>query len=138
MPARSAPEPAIAGRTAREIALSVEERIRAGNLRPRGLISSAGRRGTRVNEQPPLPVSAAPFVPPGARDLATGNPDPELLPPLATALAGIEVGPRPHPRANKLDDLVELATAAFAADDIPTTAIAVVAGALDGVERVLS
>jgi DNA-binding transcriptional MocR family regulator len=166
MPARSAPEPAIAGRTAREIALSVEERIRAGNLRPRdrlptirglatelgvspmtvatayrelrrrGLISSAGRRGTRVNEQPPLPVSAAPFVPPGARDLATGNPDPELLPPLG--LADIGPGPRPHPRTNKLDELVAHAEAAFAADGFPNEAVAVVAGALDGVERVLA
>jgi DNA-binding transcriptional MocR family regulator len=164
----SLPGPAIAGRTAREIAVSVEEGIRDGRLAPRdqlptirglatelgvspmtvatayrelrrrGLISTAGRRGTRVNEQPPLPVTAAPFVPPGARDLATGNPDPKLLPPLATALAGIESGPRPHPRANKLDELVEQATAAFAADGFPTEAIAVVAGALDGVERVLS
>src|SRR5919202_610156 len=102
----------ISGRTARTIAGSVEARIRDGELRPgarlptirdlagelgvspmtvatayrelrrRGLISSAGRRGTRVTERPPLPVSYAPLVPPGARDLATGNPDPELLPPL--------------------------------------------------------
>jgi DNA-binding transcriptional MocR family regulator len=168
MSVRSSPGRAIAGRTAREIALDVEEGIRDGRLRPRdqlptirglaselgvspmtvatayrelrrrGLISAAGRRGTRVNEQPPLPVTAAPFVPPGARDLATGNPDPALLPPLATALAGIDSGPRPHPYTNKLDELVERATAAFAADGVSTDAIAVVAGALDGVERVLA
>src|SRR5918911_3961288 len=126
-PAMPSTAPAIHGRTARELAASVEARIRDGELAPgarlptirdlaaaagvspmtvttayrelrrRGLISAAGRRGTRVNEQPPLPVTAAPFVPPGARDLATGNPDPALLPPLATALAGIASGPRPHP-----------------------------------------
>src|SRR5438552_3785140 len=97
---------AITGRSARAIATSVETRIRESELRPgtrlptirglattlgvspmtvatayrdlrlRGLISSDGRRGTRVSEQPPLPVSSAPFVPPGTRDLATGNPDP--------------------------------------------------------------
>jgi DNA-binding transcriptional MocR family regulator len=168
MSARATPGRPIVGRTAREIALSVEEGIRDGRLRPRdqlptirrlatelgvspmtvatayrelrrrGLISSAGRRGTSVNEQPPLPVTAAPFVPPGARDLATGNPDPALLPPLGTALAGIESGPRRHPHTNKLDELAEQARGAFAADGISTEAIAVVAGALDGVERVLS
>src|ERR1043165_9975513 len=95
----------IHGRTARELAASVEARIRDGELPPgarlptirdlaaaagvspmtvttayrelsrRGLVSAAGRRGTRVSEQPPLPVSVAPLVPPGSRDLATGNPD---------------------------------------------------------------
>jgi DNA-binding transcriptional MocR family regulator len=168
MSAHSAPAPSIAGRTAREIALSVEELIRDGRLRPRdrlptiralaaelgvspmtvatgyrelrrrGLISSAGRRGTRVNEQPPLAVSAAPFVPPGARDLATGNPDPAFLPPLATALAGVDEGPRPHPYTNKLDELVDHAKRSFGGDGIATEAVAVVAGALDGVERVLA
>jgi DNA-binding transcriptional MocR family regulator len=158
----------IAGRTARAIADSVEAKVRDGELRPgarlptirnlatdlsvnpmtvatayrelrrRGLVTSAGRRGTRVSERPPLPVSYAPVVPPGARDLATGNPDPELLPPLAAALARLDAGPRAHPFANKIDRLVERAEASFAADGIATPALAVVAGALDGVERVLA
>src|SRR5919197_3623115 len=145
-------DPAITGRTAREIATTIEVRIRDGELRPgtrlptirnlaseaglnpmtvatayrelrrRGLVSSAGRRGTRVSEQPPLPVSAAPLVPPGARDLATGNPDPELLPPLAPALARFDPRPRAHPFASKLDRLVEQAEASFAADGIPIPA----------------
>src|SRR5207237_409633 len=115
-PAMRPPAPVIHGRTAREIATSVEARIRDGELRPgdrlptirdlaaaagvspmtvttayrelrrRGLVNAAGRHGTRVSEQPPLPVSVAPLVPPGSRDLATGNPDPELLPPVASAL----------------------------------------------------
>src|SRR5919108_6430253 len=89
----------IRGRTTRAIALSVEAQIRDGKLRPgmrlptirslasdlavspmtvatayrelrqRGLVSSAGRRGTRVSDGPPLPVSYAPVVPTGARDL---------------------------------------------------------------------
>jgi DNA-binding transcriptional MocR family regulator len=159
---------AISGRTAREIAISVEARIRDGELRPgaqlptirelavaagvspmtvttayrelsrRGLVNAAGRRGTRVSQQPPLPVSAAPLVPPGSRDLATGNPDPELLPAVASALTGFASRPRVHPHASKLDRIVELAEAAFAADGIPVPALAVVGGALDGVERVLT
>jgi DNA-binding transcriptional MocR family regulator len=158
----------ISGRTARTIAGSVEARIRDGELRPgarlptirtlaaelgvspmtvatayrelrrRGLISSAGRRGTRVSERPPLPVSYAPVVPPGVRDLATGNPDPELLPPLDNAVARLDCRPRAHPLSGKTDRLVELAEGSFAADGIATAALAVVAGALDGVERVLT
>src|SRR5918912_877539 len=167
-PAMPSSAPSISGCTAREIAASVEARIRDGELAPgarlptirdlaaaagvspmtvttayrelrrRGLVSAAGRRGTRVSEQPPLPVSVAPVVPPGSRDLATGNPDPELLPLLAPALAPLAARARVHPRVGKLDRLVELAEAAFAADGIPTPALAIVGGALDGVERVLA
>jgi DNA-binding transcriptional MocR family regulator len=167
-PATRPSAPTISGRTARDIAASVEARIRDGDLRPgvrlptirqlaaeaglspmtvatayrelrrRGLVSAAGRRGTRVSEQPPLPVSAEPLVPPGSRDLATGNPDPDLLPPVGAALARFAARPRVHPNASKLDRLVELAEAAFAADGIPMPALAVVGGALDGVERVLT
>src|SRR5437588_9731229 len=156
------------GRTAREIATSIEARIRDGDLDPgarlptirglateagispmtvatayrelrrRGLVSADGRRGTRVAEQPPLPVSSAPVVPPGARDLATGNPDPDLLPDLAATLARFDPRARAHPFNNKLERLVELAAASFAADGIAAPALAVVGGALDGVERVLS
>jgi DNA-binding transcriptional MocR family regulator len=156
------------GRTAREIATAVEARIRDGELRPgarlptirglaadagvspmtvatayrelrrRGLVSSAGRRGTRVSEQPPLPVSTGPLVPPGTRDLATGNPDPALLPPLEAALSRLEPRPRAHPNVGKLERLVEVAEAAFTDDGIATPALAVVGGALDGAERVLT
>jgi DNA-binding transcriptional MocR family regulator len=167
-PAMPSSAPAIHGRSAREIAASVEACIRDGELRPgarlptirdlavaagvspmtvttayrelrrRGLVSAAGRRGTRVSERPPLPVTTAPLVPLGSRDLATGNPDPELLPSLAPALAPLAPRPRAHPYVSKLDRLVELAEAAFAADGIPAPALAVVGGALDGVERVLT
>jgi DNA-binding transcriptional MocR family regulator len=167
-PSMRTPGAVISGRTAREIAANIEARIRDGELRPgtqlptirglaaevgvspmtvttayrelrrRGLVSAAGRRGTRVCEQPPLPVSAAPLVPPGSRDLATGNPDLELLPPLSSALSRFPPRPRAHPFASKLDRLTELAEEAFAADGIPTPALAVVGGTLDGAERVLT
>src|SRR5918912_4463806 len=131
-PAMPSSAPSISGCTAREIAASVEARIREGELAPgarlptirelaaaagvspmtvttayrelrrRGLVSAAGRRGTRVSEQPPLPVTAAPLVPPGSRDLATGNPDPDLLPSPAPALARFAARPRAHPYVSKL------------------------------------
>jgi DNA-binding transcriptional MocR family regulator len=157
----------ISGATASEIAASVEAAIRNGllvpgaqlppiralasergvspmtvasayrELRRRGLLVAAGRRGTRVADRPPLPVRTGVFVPPGSRDLATGNPDPELLPPLADALGRIGFEPRLYFEEGKLPALVELARAQFAADGIPAPALAVVGGALDAVERVL-
>jgi DNA-binding transcriptional MocR family regulator len=106
-------------------------------LRARGLLTAAGRRGTRVAARPPLPVRTRVFVPPGTRDLATGTPVPELLPPLAEALARIDTSPRSSLEEGKLPELVELAQAQLAADGIPAPGLAVVGGALDGIERVL-
>src|SRR5882724_11465550 len=57
-------------------------------LGQRGLVRGAGRRGTLVAASPPLPVASERPPPPGVVDLARGNPDPALLPPL-----------RPHLRA---------------------------------------
>lgn len=157
----------IGGTTAGEIAAAVEAGIRDGRLAPgaqlppirglageigvspmtvasayrelrqRGLVVAAGRRGTRVASRPPLPVRTRIYVPPGARDLASGNPDPELLPPLADALARLDVSPRLYLEEGKLPALVELARAQLAADGVPAASLAVVGGALDGIERVL-
>jgi DNA-binding transcriptional MocR family regulator len=105
-------------------------------LKQRGLVSANSRRGTVVLAQPPLRVRGARPLPPGARDLATGNPDPALLPPLGPALAGLDPGHKLYGGPVKLALLVELAGAGFAADGI-TGDVAVVGGALDGIERVL-
>ncbi|HEV3407533.1 MAG TPA: aminotransferase class I/II-fold pyridoxal phosphate-dependent enzyme [Gaiellaceae bacterium] len=156
------------GGGAQEIAAAVEEAIRVGRLAPgeqlptiralatelrvspmtvasayralrgRGLLTASGRRGTRVAERPPLPVRAPFFVPPGARDLASGNPDPALLPPLDPALAAIDTSPRLALEEGKLEALVDLARAQLAADGVDAPALAVVGGALDGIERVLA
>ena len=157
----------ISGTTASAIAASIETAIRDGQLAPgaqlpairalagdlgvspmtaasayrelrrRGLLVASGRRGTRVASRPPLPVWTRISVPPGARDLASGNPDAELLPPLADVLARIETAPRLYLEDSKLPELVDLATAQFTADGLSAPALAIVGGALDGVERVL-
>ncbi len=105
-------------------------------LKQRGLVSADRRRGTVVSAQPPLRVRGGQPVPPDTRDLAGGNPNPEFLPPLGPALARLDPAHKLYGGPNKLPELVELAEADFAADGIDGD-IAVVGGALDGVERLL-
>jgi DNA-binding transcriptional MocR family regulator len=72
------------------------------------------------------------------RDLASGNPDSGLLPPLRPALDAINVA---HRGVNNVDsvlpELAELARARFAVDRIPVREVAAFSGALDAMERVL-
>jgi DNA-binding transcriptional MocR family regulator len=112
-------------------------------LRERGLVIAAGRRGTRVAPRPPLrlpPTARQAPAPPDRGDLSLGFPDHALLPPLGPALHRIDVDR--HRDVTGLDandpDLLALAAASLAADGIPAQALAVVSGALDGIERVLS
>jgi DNA-binding transcriptional MocR family regulator len=105
-------------------------------LKQRGLVSANGRHGTTVAAQPPLGVRPRRVLPPNARDLASGNPDRALLPPLDGALARIDRSHKLYGGRTKLPQLVELATADFAADGIRGE-IGITAGALDGIERAL-
>jgi DNA-binding transcriptional MocR family regulator len=106
------------------------------SLRDRGLVTPDGRNGTLVAAQPPLRVRPARPLPPDMHDLASGNPDPALLPPLGPALARINLAPKLYGGPAILPRLAELVHEGFAADGI-TGDIAVVGGALDGIERVL-
>lgn len=107
-------------------------------LSGRGLVSGLGRRGTRVTARPPSPAarSVAP-VPQGSVDLATGNPDPALLPPLDQALRSIDPAPRFYGTSPQMPALTAFAAAEFEADGIPAATTTVVAGGLDGIERIL-
>ncbi len=105
-------------------------------LKERGLVSANTRRGTVVAARPPLRVRGARPLPAGVRDLASGNPDPALLPPLGPALARLDAGHKLYGGPAKLARLAELAVADFAADGIDGD-LAVAGGALDGIERVL-
>jgi DNA-binding transcriptional MocR family regulator len=156
----------ITGKTSREIAAGIEGSVTGGKLAPgsvlptirslarslevspttvaaayrrlqvRGIVGSEGRRGTRVTHRPPLALRSPATAPAGARNLVGGNPDPDLLPDITPvlnklarrALYGEEMN---SPR------LTALALDAFAADTIPFGPVAVVGGALDGIERVL-
>jgi DNA-binding transcriptional MocR family regulator len=159
--------PAIRGTTAAEIAGSIEAAIREGRLPPgarlapvralaaelrvspatvnaayrslrgRGLLAAAGRRGTSVRARPPLRIALVPPIPAGARDLASGNPDPALLAPLGRLLARVDPTPRLYGEPHELPALRAAAEAAFAADGIPGAHLAVTSGSLDAIERVL-
>src|SRR6202043_216692 len=54
-------------------------------LRRRGLVAGAGRLGTTIAPRGPPSPRGRPMVPAGVVDLLSGNPDPALLPDLASA-----------------------------------------------------
>lgn len=164
----------IEGRGAAEIAASIERGVGAGalapgdalpplrelaqqlgvnantvaaayrSLRDRGIIETAGRRGSRIRHRP----ASAPReslrvqVPDGARDLSTGNPDPGLLPPLGAALNAAADRARRRPTLYGAPaGTQELSTTArrmLTEDGVPDGPVAVTSGSLDAIERVLA
>lgn len=163
----------IEGTTAAQVARSVEDAVASGALRPgeqlppirelgdhlhlangtvarayrvlrdRGVVTTDGRRGTRVRARSVMSPrqSIGLVVPDGVVDLASGEPDPSLLPDLrphlasaADAAGGYGEDPIPHLHAG----LREALAARAAPAGVPTDHLAVVSGALDGVERVLA
>jgi DNA-binding transcriptional MocR family regulator len=107
-------------------------------LRRRGVVLSEPRRGTRIGSGPPIGSARAALpVPSGARELSRGNPDPELLPDLASALRRVELPARLYGERQALPALLELAREQLHADGIPAEDVCVLSGAMDAIERVL-
>ncbi|MDG9715767.1 aminotransferase class I/II-fold pyridoxal phosphate-dependent enzyme [Streptomyces sp. DH24] len=164
----------ITGRRAADISASIERAVGAGELRPgqllppmrelaaelgvnpntvaaayrtlreRGVIETAGRRGSRVR---PAPATTGRDhirvdVPEGVRDVSSGNPDPALLPHLERAFAAAAADGDRAPVLYGEDavepELARIARAELAADGVPDGPLAVVSGSLDAVERVLA
>ncbi|MGV9504017.1 aminotransferase class I/II-fold pyridoxal phosphate-dependent enzyme [Streptomyces tendae] len=164
----------ITGRGAAEISASVERAVGAGELRPgeplppmrelaqrlgvnpntvaaayrtlreRGVIETAGRRGSRVRAKPA--TTGREFirveVPAGVRDVSDGNPDPALLPalgPVFAAAAGQgDREPVLYGHAPVDPELARVARAELDADGVPDGPVAVTSGSLDAMERVLA
>jgi DNA-binding transcriptional MocR family regulator len=107
-------------------------------LRRRGVVQTELRRGTRIGSAPPVGGPRVPLpVPPGARDLSRGNPDPALLPDLGDALARAQAPARLYGEPAIAPELAALASRQLRADGIPGDSLCVVSGALDGIERVV-
>jgi DNA-binding transcriptional MocR family regulator len=105
-------------------------------LRLRGLVTGAGRRGTRVNPRPSvLPGRPGP-PPPGLRNLYDGNPDPRLLPPLPASRRPAARS-RLYGEPRNLPELLVRARRRLDADGIPAGPVAVLGGGMDSIERVL-
>ncbi|MFD6292416.1 aminotransferase class I/II-fold pyridoxal phosphate-dependent enzyme [Streptomyces sp. NPDC060205] len=164
----------IEGRRAAEIAASVERAVGSGELEPgqllppmrelasrlevnpntvaaayrtlreRGVIETAGRRGSRVRSKPVTTARELSRldVPPGVRNLSDGNPDPALLPSLREAFAAaVEFADREptlYGEASVDAELARLARADLDADGVPDGPVVVTSGSLDGIERVLA
>lgn len=107
------------------------------SLQVRGLLIGEGRRGTRTGPRVGAAARQVAPIPPGVRDLSYGNPDPGLLPTLEGVLERIDPAPRLYVNELVHPALRKAAEAAFAADGIPVSAVGVVGGAFDGIERVL-
>jgi len=133
-----APLPSIR-RLAGEVGLSpVTVAAAVAELRRRGVVVSEPRRGSRIGERPPIGSRRAQLpLPPGARDLSQGNPDPRLLPDLKRALAGTNLPLRLYGEPAALPELAALARERLGADGVTAEQVCVVSGALDGIERVI-
>ncbi len=109
------------------------------DLRSRGLVVTRSRSGAFVSWRPPVAGAwQGAVAPAGVRDLASGNPDPELLPDLSPALRRVKP-PRQLYGGDPADpQLLALARAELGAAGIAAEHVAVVSGALDGIERALA
>lgn len=105
-------------------------------LGERGIVVGRGRMGSFVAARPPVALPAEPDLAAGLRDLARGNPDPMLLPPIprhaATAGKPILYG---HDSVDSR--LRNLSVRGLGGDGVATDHLAIVSGALDGIERTL-
>lgn len=112
------------------------------DLRLRGVVTTEAGRVTRVGVRPVSRAQQFGPASPGMRDLSDSNPDPALLPDIAGALGRLEFPQFLYGEPAVLPALAEIALDQFG--DLPATLrtnagpVAVVGGAMDGVERVLA
>ncbi|MEU8627521.1 aminotransferase class I/II-fold pyridoxal phosphate-dependent enzyme [Streptomyces sp. NPDC048669] len=164
----------ITGRRASEIAASVEQAVGSGELAPgqvlppmrelaarlevnpntvaaayrtlreRGVIETAGRRGSRIRPRPASTARGSLRIeaPPGVRDLGKGNPDPALLPALGEAFAAVTEAyaraPGMYAQPPVDPEFAALARSGFDADGVPAGPVIATSGSLDAIERVLN
>jgi DNA-binding transcriptional MocR family regulator len=115
-------------------------------LSEHGLVAGRGRSGTVVVEWRPRALRRlAPLIPDGAVDLASGAPDPALLPDLRPALAALNEAlgssagrSRVYGEGALYPGLRDVLVQDFVTRLLPAKNIALVGGVLDGIQRALS
>ncbi len=109
-------------------------------LRLKGIARGHRRAGTRITGSPPTAPRPPLVVPAGARNLISGSPDPGAAARVCRRCGrepGDPVSPRLYGDSPVSPRLAALAAAGLRADGIDPANLAVVSGALDGVERIL-
>lgn len=105
-------------------------------LADRGVVVSRGRAGTFVLDRPPIGVHRSPAVPVGSVDLASGGPDPRLLPDLEPYF--VHRGPSSsYIDPPILPELVEAGTRWLERQGYEARRVTITSGGLDAIERVL-
>lgn len=107
------------------------------DLKHRGIVVTRDRSRTVVGHRPPLLTRPAIDVPTGSVDLASGNPDAALLPSLEAAARRLTLPVRLYAEDTVVPEFEQRVRRWFEADGISADHLAVVSGALDGIERVL-
>ena len=107
-------------------------------LRDRGLVETRGRAGTFVRPRLTDTLRSAVRVGADLVDLATGQPDPRLLPDLGPALRRLGSGPAAAPATGRSGDLVAAARTRLTAEGVPAHFLTVTSGGLDALHRLLS
>lgn len=104
------------------------------DVRDRGLVVTQQRSRTIVSHRPPLATPRTVPPAPDARDLASGNPDPQLL---APRLRDVDLGMRLYGEAPVWAPLAARARAWMSADGIAADHLVATSGGRDAIERVL-
>lgn len=107
-------------------------------LRDRGVVTATSRTRTTIAPRPPLRRFGPATLPAGVRDLATGNPDPALLPDWAAVLADLHAPSQRYGDEPLTGELAAAGRAQCAEAGVEATELLAVSGAMDGVERVLA
>jgi DNA-binding transcriptional MocR family regulator len=106
-------------------------------LRTQGVVTTDGRRGTRVLPRPARREYAEEPAPPGTVDLQVANPDPLLLPDLRRIFAGIRTESDVYGGAHLDADLLRRMRTAFEADGIDASHVIATGGAIAAIYRAL-
>lgn len=109
-----------------------------GLLRARGRIAGRRRSGSTVVGRVRFQSASPNEAPPGTRSLLEANPDPALLPAIGPVIAAAVVERRLYGDVRESAALLAQARRRLRADGVPEEYVAVVSGAMDGVERALT